>query len=101
MNFGPRMGRLRHLLMPFDPIIGRLRRYLMRPVGWPLVVAAASAAGPEADGMIAYWEPQFFRTDGTRLLLLLSPAEYDALCPIRIRPPPTELVRVGIVLLEL
>ena len=27
-------------------------------------------------------------------------ADYDALCPIRIDPPPTELVRVGLVLTE-
>jgi hypothetical protein len=27
-------------------------------------------------------------------------AGYDALCPIRIDPPPTELVRVGLVLTE-
>jgi hypothetical protein len=30
----------------------------------------------------------------------MTPDDYDVLCPIRIDPPPTELVRVGLVLTE-
>ena len=64
------------------------------------LLLARGLNGPEADGMIASWRAQFFQTQGTRFLLLMSPADYDALCPIQASPPPTELFRVGIVLTE-
>jgi hypothetical protein len=54
----------------------------------------------EAEGLVASWQKQFFQTDGTRLLLIMSRQDYDHLCPIRIRPQPTETARVGIVLTE-
>jgi hypothetical protein len=54
----------------------------------------------ESDGMIGAWDTQFFHADGQRLLLRLSAPDYDALCPISIRPPPTTLVRLGFVLTE-
>jgi hypothetical protein len=40
------------------------------------------------------------KSDGTRLLLIMSRQDYDRLCPIEIRPKPTEMARVGIVLTE-
>ena len=55
---------------------------------------------PEAEGLIASWQSHFFQTDGSRFLLLLSSHDYDTLCPLAIRPTPTQLVRVGIVLTE-
>ncbi len=54
----------------------------------------------EADGLIDCWRGQFFATPGSRFIMLMSPMEYDELCPIRIDPAPTELVRVGLVLTE-
>jgi hypothetical protein len=54
----------------------------------------------EANGLIDAWRNQFFQTDGTRLLTFLWRQEYDAMCPIQIRPSPTELARVGIILTE-
>jgi len=54
----------------------------------------------EAAGLINTWRPQFFETDGTRLLVRINGAEYDRLCPLQIRPAPTELARVGLVLYE-
>jgi hypothetical protein len=55
----------------------------------------------EAIGMIDVWRPQFFETDGRRLLTIMDKQDYDQLCPLHMRPEPTELVRLGIVLTEL
>ncbi|MDB5173953.1 MAG: hypothetical protein JWN51_2726 [Phycisphaerales bacterium] len=60
----------------------------------------AGLTGPEAAGLVACWTPQLFEKDGRRFLLFLSAADYDALCPMTVRPPPTERARVGIVLTE-
>lgn len=56
--------------------------------------------GPEADGLIAAWAPQFFRAEGRRFILRMSPAEYARQCPIQVRPTPSEVVRLGLVLTE-
>ena len=32
--------------------------------------------------------------------MVMRAGDYDALCPIRVDPPPTEMVRVGLVLTE-
>lgn len=56
--------------------------------------------GPEADGLLAAWAPQFFRTEGRRFILRMSPAEYARQCPMQVRPAPTEVVRLGLVLTE-
>ena len=61
----------------------------------------AGLTAAEAEGLVAAWTPQFFQTDGTRVLFIMSKEDYDALCPILVRPTLTELVRVGIVLTEL
>jgi hypothetical protein len=55
---------------------------------------------PEAEGLIAAWTPQFFQTEGRRFLLRMSAADYDWQCPMQVRPKPTELIRLGLVLTE-
>ena len=55
----------------------------------------------EAAGLVDVWKRQFFETDGKRLLVILPAWDYDALCPLSVRPAPTELVRLAIVLTEL
>ena len=55
----------------------------------------------EAQGLIDCWRPQFFETDGRRMLTIFGKNDYDRLCPIEVSPPPTEIIRVGIVLTEL
>lgn len=54
----------------------------------------------EAKGLVDCWRPQFFETEGKRLLTIFGNVEYQNLCPISITPDPTELRRVGIVLTE-
>jgi hypothetical protein len=60
----------------------------------------ASLTTDEASGLIDSWQPQFFKTVRRRFLRIMSPKEYSSICPIQINPPPSELVRVGIVLNE-
>ncbi len=48
----------------------------------------------EADGLMRCWEPAFFQTNGRRVVYLLSRAEYDLMCPMRIRPEPVESARL-------
>ena len=71
-------------------VAGRLREMLLR----------YGLTGPEADGLIAAWTPQFFRAEGRRFLLRMSPADYARQCPMQVRPAPTEVVRLGLVLTE-
>jgi hypothetical protein len=54
----------------------------------------------EARGLLDCWRVQFFKKTGRRVILILTENDYDTLCPIRIRPKPTALVRIGIVLTE-
>lgn len=54
----------------------------------------------EAEGLVDCWTPQFFETKGKRFLTIFGTKEYNLLCPIKVSPTPTELVRVGIVLQE-
>jgi hypothetical protein len=55
---------------------------------------------PEADGLIGAWTSWLFHAEGKRFLLRMSPADYDRQCPMRVRPAPTEVVRLGLVLTE-
>ncbi len=55
----------------------------------------------EASGLADVWKRQFWETPGKRLLVILSANDYDAMCPLHIRPKPTELVRLGVLLTEL
>jgi hypothetical protein len=54
----------------------------------------------EATGLYLAWKHQFFQTEGSRFLLFLTRDDYDAMCPLVVRPKPTEIARVGIVLTE-
>jgi hypothetical protein len=56
--------------------------------------------GAEAAGLLDSWRERFFQSPGQRLLTLLTRSEYDRMCPLKVRPEPTEIVRVGIVLRE-
>jgi hypothetical protein len=60
-------------------------------------VVDAGLTGPEADGMMAAWHEAFFAKPGRRFVLLLSAVDYDSLCPLQVRPTPTEMARVGLV----
>jgi hypothetical protein len=64
------------------------------------LLLASGLTPEESAGLIDAWTPQFFQTDGDRFLLLMSSADYDAFCPLSITPPPTTLVRTGIILTE-
>jgi hypothetical protein len=55
----------------------------------------------EAAGLLDVWKRQFFETPGKRVLVIPRAWDYDAMCPLRVRPAPTELVRLAIVLTEL
>lgn len=55
---------------------------------------------PEAQALMACWQNTFFETEGRRTLVIMSQADYEAICPMNIRPWPTELARVGIIWTE-
>ena len=55
----------------------------------------------EANALIKCWTPAFFEAPGQRVVFLLHKSEYDLMCPMSLRPEPTELARVGLVLTEL
>lgn len=55
----------------------------------------------EARALLDCWESAFFKTAGQRLIFLLQRSEYDLMCPIKVRPMPTTMARVGLVLTEL
>ena len=54
----------------------------------------------EAAAMVACWKKTFFETDGWRALVILSQADYESLCPMTVRPWPTQVARVGVVWTE-
>lgn len=64
------------------------------------MVTSGGLTGAEADGLVDCWRPQFFEREGSRFVLVMSAADYDAMCPMQIRPTPTEVARVGLVLTE-
>lgn len=64
------------------------------------ILVAYGLSLDEADGLVDCWRPQFFETDGKRLITVFGKSEYDKLCPITVFPTPTEFARVGIVLTE-
>jgi hypothetical protein len=59
-----------------------------------------SLTAAEAAGLHDRWKEQFFQRPGNRLIAFLTADEYNAICPLHVRPTPTQLVRVGIVLTE-
>jgi len=60
----------------------------------------AGLNGQEANGLIKCWTPAFFESPGQRIVFLLHESEYDLMCPMNLRPAPTKLARVGLVLTE-
>lgn len=73
-----------------EAVVDALRQMLIR----------YGLSGPEAEGQIAAWSPQFFHAEGRRFVLRMSPDEYARQCPMQCRPTPTEVVRLGLVLSE-
>jgi hypothetical protein len=73
-----------------DAVIQRLRQMLLD----------YGLTALEAEGLIRAWTPQFFRTEGRRFALRMSPQDYDEQCPMQVRPRPTAVVRLGLVLTE-
>jgi hypothetical protein len=55
---------------------------------------------PEADGLMASWSPWLFHAEGKRFILRMAPSDYDQQCPMWVRPKPSEVVRLGLVLSE-
>ena len=55
----------------------------------------------ESAGLLKCWTPAFFEQPGQRIVFLLHRGEYDLMCPLDVRPAPTETARVGLVLTEL
>jgi hypothetical protein len=68
---------------------------------WDMLAENGAGLTTEESGaLIQTWTKEFFFTPGRRLLLVMSAADYDAMCPLTIRPRPTEMARVGIVVWE-
>lgn len=55
----------------------------------------------EARAMVNTWRSSYFSSDGIRLLFVLPQSWTDAFIPMKISPPPDELVRVMVGRLEL
>ncbi len=70
------------------------------PATFKRMIIAAGLTEAEASGMVDCWKEQFFNTPGERFLLIMSREDYDAYCPMFVRPTPTEMARVGVVLTE-
>jgi hypothetical protein len=60
------------------------------------LLTAIALTDAEVAGLVDCWRSHFFQAPGSRFILLMSAYDHDRLCPIRIDPPPTELVRVGL-----
>ena len=70
------------------------------PDGLTRALVGAGLYEDEAKRITEIWTPEFFRTDGARVLYLMERAEVDALLPMRITPAPDEFRRVMIVHVE-
>ncbi|HEV3342388.1 MAG TPA: HEAT repeat domain-containing protein [Pirellulales bacterium] len=96
---GRRLGLLRSfqrfLLSSLPPLEGDEALDAFRSM-----LAETGLTDDEIAGLLASWQQHFFKTEGRRLLLVMSKDDYGAMCPLVVRPTPTELVRVGIVLME-
>ena len=55
----------------------------------------------EAHAMVNTWTSSYFKTDGVRVLFVLPQSWTDRFIPMRITPPPSELVRVMVGRVEL
>ena len=54
----------------------------------------------EAAGLVAAWREHWFSRNGQRFLLRLTHQEYNSICPLFVRPVPTEGARLGLVMTE-
>ena len=64
------------------------------------VLIEAELLHKEAQALMDCWDPHFFQEPGQRLIYLLDRKEYDYVCPLKFRPEPTEIARVGLVITE-
>jgi hypothetical protein len=55
----------------------------------------------EAQAMVNTWESSYFKTDGIRVLFVLPQAWTDRFIPMRVTPPPEQIVRVMVGRIEL
>jgi hypothetical protein len=55
---------------------------------------AAGLYEREARAMVKTWDHAWFREEGTRLLYILPSSRTDELLPLKVSPPPTDIVRV-------
>jgi hypothetical protein len=55
----------------------------------------------EKRGMVEAWRHAFFEREGVRLLMFLSTLDYERFCPMKVKPAATQVVRVGVVWVEL
>jgi hypothetical protein len=65
------------------------------------MLQASGLKESEARGMLDCWRRPFFQTEGTRVLMFLLERDYDAFCPMVMRPAPTETARVGVIWAEM
>ena len=52
----------------------------------------------ETKGLMECWNSEFFERNGTRLISIMSAAQYNNYCTLKVSPEPTSLSRVGIIL---
>ena len=52
----------------------------------------------ETKGLMDSWNSEFFERNGTRLISIMSTAQYNNYCTLKVSPQPTSLSRVGIIL---
>ena len=92
MLTGPHTSIALQSPLPLDgtAVIDEFRKMLIR----------FGLTAPEAEGLICVWTPEFFQKEGRRFILRMSQPDYDAQCPMHIRPEPTERVRLGLILSE-
>ncbi len=68
---------------------------------YEILTSRGGLTNAEASGLVEVWKKQFLEINGTRLLARINQADYDVFCPLKVRPTPGELSRVGLVLFEL
>jgi len=88
-------GTSSHDLPPSLPLAGPAVAARFREM---LVVYGLT--GAEADGLLAAWSPWLFHAEGRRFILRMPPGDYARQCPMWMRPAPTQVVRLGLVLSE-
>jgi hypothetical protein len=62
-----------------------------------LSLEEAGLRRPQVDALLETFRDDFFETDGVRVITILPRVLYDRALPVEILPPPTKLVRVGLI----